>query len=201
MVESLFLSAVTALGGSQDTKAEAAYASLERRYRGRAYHSLRHIEAVLEAYLFLAEDLDPPSAARVVLALCYHDAVYDPRAEDNEAQSADLARTALAPLGIDEADLDEIARLILVTRDHRADDPQGALVADADLAILQATPDEYDRYAAAIRKEYAHVPEDAYRTGRRRVLEGLLARDSLFVSPLLDEAAARANLSREIDLL
>ncbi len=197
MVESLFLSAVAALGGRIGPPTRAAYALLDTACRGRSYHNLRHIEAVLETYLVLADDLDPLDAARVVLALCYHDAVYDPRAADNEAQSAAFARTSLNPLGIEESDLAEIERLILVTRDHRAFDPLGALVADADLAILAASPREYDAYAVAIRQEYAHVPDDAYRAGRKRVLKGLLAR-RLFTSPLLDEAAARSNIEREI---
>ena len=197
MVEALFLSALAALGGAVGPESRAAYAALRSAYEGRAYHSLRHVEHTLETYLFIADDLPPTAGARVVLALAYHDAVYDPQAGDNEARSALMARRALAPLGVEEADLAGIERLILLTRGHEATDPLGSLVVDADLAILQEPPERYDAYAAAIRREYAFVPDDAYRNGRRRVLEGLLGR-RLFTSPLLDEAAARANIEREI---
>ena len=200
MVEGLFLSAVRALGGRVGPEARRAYAAVDAAYRGRPYHDLGHVEHALETSLFLAEDLSPAEGARVVLALVYHDAVYDPRANDNEARSAAVARQALASLSVEKADLAEIERLILLTRDHHASDPLGTLVVDADLAILQASAERYDAYAAAIREEYAFVPEEAYREGRRRVLEGLLAR-RLFTSPLLDEAAARANLKREIGRL
>ena len=201
MVEALFLSAVVALGGQADAAARRAYAALARAHEGRAYHNLAHVEAALETYLFLAEDLASEVGARVVLALCLHDAVYDPRASDNEARSACLARDLLSPLGIGREDLEGIERLILATRDHVSDDLASALVADADLAILASSREGYDAYAAAIRREYAFVPEAEYRAGRRRVLEALLARERLFVSPRMDEAAARANLRREIAVL
>lgn len=199
MVEALFLGAVAALGGRTDAAARRAYAELDAAYdqAHRAYHDLRHVESTLNAYLFLADDLGTETGARVVLALVYHDAVYEPRAGDNEERSAAFARRALGTVGIEESDLLEIERLILLTQRHAADDPVGALVIDADLAVLQGTPEEYDAYAAAIRREYAFVPEAAYREGRVRVLEGLLGR-RLFTSPLLDEDAARANMTREI---
>jgi predicted metal-dependent HD superfamily phosphohydrolase len=59
----------------------------------------------------------------------------------------------------------------------------------------------YGRYAAAIRREYAHVPDEDYRAGRRRVLESFLARPSVFIGAdraALWETSARANLVREI---
>jgi len=181
------------------TEEDQAYATLEASYRDRkrAYHNLRHIERVLETFLAIEEDLDPMDGARIILALCYHDAVYDPKQKDNEAKSAALARRELAPLGVEEADLAEIERLILVTKNHRASDPLGGVVVDADLAILASATAEYDAYAKAIRKEYAFVPDEEYRAGRRQVLESLLSK-KLFASPLLDEEAARDNLEREI---
>ena len=197
MVESLFHGAVRTLGVRGNAE---VYDRLDAAYRGRAYHDLRHVEAVLGTFLTIEEDLAPLDEARAILALAYHDAVYDPRSLDNEARSAAFMRAELALLGVDEADLAEIERLILATKDHAAIDPLAALVIDADLAILAAPPDEYDAYAAAIRQEYAHVPDEAYRIGRTRVLEGLIGR-KLFTSPLLDEDAARENMRRELGRL
>lgn len=196
MSEALFIEAVEALGGEPTSEAWAAlvqaYAEGER-----AYHDLAHVETTLATARLLAGDPGP----HVILALLYHDAVYDPRAKDNEARSAVLARSSLASLGLREEDLAEIERLILVTRDHISFDAASVLVVDADLAILAAPPEEYDRYAAAIRREYAFVPDADYRVGRTRVLEGLLARERLFSSSRLDENAARANLRQEIAVL
>ena len=197
MVESLFNGALRVFGVSSELR---LYERLEAAYGWRAYHNLRHIEEALGTFLTIEEDLAPLDEARAILALAYHDAVYDPKSLDNEARSAAFMRAELAPLGADEADLAEIERLILVTRDHQAEDFLGGLVVDADLAILAAPRDEYDRYAVAIRREYAHVPDEAYRIGRARVLEALLNR-KLFTSPLLDERAARANMVRELGRL
>jgi predicted metal-dependent HD superfamily phosphohydrolase len=162
----------------------------------RQYHTVDHLAAVLavvDRYAHLAADADA-----VRLAAWFHDAVYDPRATDNEERSADLADRALGD--------PEVARLVRLTAGHEVapGDANGALLADADLAILAADRDAYDRYAAAVRREYAHVPEDAFRAGRARILRGLVALPALYriVPPRADwEAAARANLARELAAL
>jgi len=72
---------------------------------------------------------------------------------------------------------------------------------DADLAILAARPKRYDRYSVAIRAEYGHLDDDAYRAGRRGVLESFLARGSIYGTEQMVnrcDAAARLNLSREL---
>src|SRR5947209_4025145 len=94
----------------------------------------------------------------------------------------DLSAALGRPVGADAPLLDEVARLVLLTKTHATgpDDRSGQALLDADLAVLGADPADYDRYAADIRREYAWVPEDAYRDGRRRVLEGFLRRPRLF---------------------
>ena len=70
-----------------------------------------------------------------------------------------------------------------------------------DLSILGADPATYEAYAEAIRAEYAHVPEDAYRAGRARVLEYFAAAPVLFADPgfaSVFDAPARRNLAAEI---
>lgn len=57
----------------------------------------------------------------------------------------------------------------------------------------------------AIRLEYQHYPEDAYRKGRAAVLKGFLGRERLFFSSVAEtegwEERARENLEYEIGLL
>ena len=48
-----------------------------------------------------AESLQSP--AQVLMAAFFHDAIYDPRATDNEAQNADLAADFLMETEIEEA--------------------------------------------------------------------------------------------------
>jgi len=171
----------------------------------RAYHTaahLAHVLAVVGELRAAGEPVDDPAA--VVLAAWYHDAVYDPRAADNEARSADLARRDLAVLGVDAERAAQVAGLVLTTRDHRATGPDAAVLVDADLAILAVAPDDYAAYVAAVRAEYGFVPEPAWRAGRAAVLAGFLARPRLYTTATQHaraDAAARANLTAELAAL
>ncbi|WP_422743997.1 HD domain-containing protein [Micromonospora sp. WMMD754] len=169
----------------------------------RRYHTVEHLRAVLDvvdAYADSARRLD-----LVRLAAWCHDVVHDPRAggDTNERASAELGDTLLAAAGLPAAAVTEVRRLVLLTAGHAVgpDDPDGALLCDADLAVLAGPPDGYDRYAAAIRREYAHVPEPDFRAGRAAVLRHLLGLPALYRLPEPHarwEDAARANLSREL---
>lgn len=63
--------------------------------RDRHYHNLAHIEAMLALAGEYRKLLGDPEA--VEAAIWFHDAVYDSRAKDNEAQSAALAEKARGP--------------------------------------------------------------------------------------------------------
>src|SRR5438874_1374962 len=55
----------------------------------------------------------------------------------------------------------------------------------------------FARYEQQIAQEYVPlIGADAYRLGRRRFVEGLLARPFVFFTPHFDEAQARGNLRR-----
>ncbi|MEU8407109.1 metal-dependent phosphohydrolase [Micromonospora sp. NPDC048842] len=172
----------------------------------RHYHTLAHLTAVLDVvdqHADLAAHAGP-----VRLAAWFHDAVYDPRAagDANERDSAELAESVLTGLGLPAPTVAEVRRLVLLTAGHSVapGDRDGALLCDADLAVLAAPPARYDRYAAAIRHEYAHVPEPAFRAGRAAVLTGLLSLPALFRSPPLAsrwEEPARDNVRRELSTL
>jgi len=169
----------------------------------RAYHDLTHVRACLEHLDRFAALAARP--AEVELALWFHDAIYDPRAKDNEARSAELARERLGALGVDAAVVERIARHVEATASHdAADDPDTALVVDVDLSILGADVATYDQFEQAIRAEYAFVPEADFRAGRRAVLERFAARAQLYETPALRDAfesAARANLARALRAL
>lgn len=166
----------------------------------RHYHNLDHVAELLRTLDGLAGHVrDRPA---VYLAAWFHDAVYDSRAGDNEERSADRAGRVLRVLGTPTATIDRVRTLILMTKHHQTGgDPDGEALIDADLAILGAPDEGYDRYAAAIRREYAWVPEEQYRAGRAQVLETFLQRPRLYATgPLFNvlEGRARDNLRREI---
>ena len=170
----------------------------------RHYHDLAHLSAVLsviEGYAHWATDL---SAVR--LAAWFHDAIYQPRRDDNEEASAALARSVLGRLKVPADRVNEVCRLVLLTKHHqpRPGDRNGELLCDADLAILASEPEDYRHYAHRIRMEYAHVSDGAFRAARVGVLRRLLAMPSIYRIPALHEvweAKARQNLRRELDAL
>jgi predicted metal-dependent HD superfamily phosphohydrolase len=190
----------TAAGAAGDPEPE--WRSLSDRYEEphRAYHTLSHIAHCLDE-LDSARGLAADAVA-VEMALWYHDAVYDPRAKDNEQRSAGLAAQAAAVMGLSAGFGDRVAGLILVST-HRApaEDPDPRLFADIDLSILGQPEAAFDEYERQVRLEYSWVPEPAFRAGRSAILRSFLQRPSIYGTGFFRgkyEAAARRNLSRSI---
>jgi predicted metal-dependent HD superfamily phosphohydrolase len=176
----------------------------------RRYHDKRHLERVLATLRQLAAEEGGETSQGPVdlndlaaLAAWYHDAVYQPRRSDNEERSAALVRRQLVQLDVSATIVGEATRLVLLTKSHEPapHDRAGALLCDADLAILAMPADVYDAYSAAIRTEYSHVPERDFRAARAAVLTRLAARPHLFHTGhgrAVWEQAARANIAREL---
>ncbi|MFV0459960.1 MAG: hypothetical protein ACK5MT_14440 [Actinomycetales bacterium] len=179
---------------------------LVRRYSesGRHYHDLRHLSEVLDRIDELRRAGAPSRAPSMVrLAAWYHDAIYD-GAPEPERRSADLARKSLHE-NLSGPAIEEVARLVELTAEHRpsAEDVDGCLLSDADLAILAADPDRYAEYAAAVRREYSHVADNDFRRGRGAILRSLLNTGiySGAAARQAWQARARANLERELEQL
>ena len=177
----------------------AAYSDPSRRY-----HDTRHLAEVLDRLSELASAGTDFADLPVTLAAWFHDGVYDGE-RDAEERSAAWAEDALDGLLPDDV-VAEVARLVRLTETHdpAPDDADGCALSDADLAILAADPARYQEYAAAVRAEYSHVPDDDFRTGRGQVLEGLLEREWIFRTDYARarwEQPARANLARELERL
>jgi predicted metal-dependent HD superfamily phosphohydrolase len=178
----------------------------------RRYHTVTHLRAVLRhldqvdpdgqgGAALSAAGLRPSGAARV--AAWYHDAVYEPGRPGNEAASARLAEHDLTDLGWPAAAVSEVARLVLLTVEHRVapGDDAGAWLCDADLAVLGGRPGAYGAYVAAVRAEYPDVDADGWRRGRTAVVTALLDRDRLYATSegaRRWERAARRNLTDEL---
>ena len=188
------------LGASGD--AGIPFAEIERNYSapGRHYHTLTHLDACLDVFELVRGLSTRPDEAE--LALWLHDLVWTPLGTDNEERSAAWARQCCAGAGLAPDVAERVSGLILATRhDDTSLVGDAALVADVDLAILGASPPVFDWYESAVRLEYREVPDEAFREGRRRLLERFLARDAIFCTPTLHgalETRARANLARSL---
>lgn len=167
----------------------------------RRYHGCTHLLAVLEALDLLTDPADPPRT--VLLAAWFHDAVYRGVAGQDEEESARLAEERLADAGVPASAVEEVARLVRLTSDHRPEpgDDDGALLCDADLSVLGGEPEPYARYVAAVREDYAHIGDADFAAGRAAVVRHLLELDPLFNTDRARElwlVAARRNLQGEL---
>lgn len=171
--------------------------------RGRRYHDPRHLEHCLDALDLLCSPGESDEV--VVLAVWFHDAIYEGRAGADEEAAAVFAEESLEGL-LSPTAVVEVARLVRLTAGHRvADgDVRGALLCDADLAILGTPPEAYARYCRDVRVEYADVPLADFRRGRLGVVQYLLGMDPLYRTVRGQElwaSAARANLAAEANRL
>lgn len=124
----------------------------------RRYHDLDHLCDVLRSVDQLAAHAADPTAVR--LAAWYHDVAHHGRSDD-ELASAARAERELFDLDVEHSLVTEVARLVRLTATHDPGpgDRNGETLCDADLRILASPADRYARYVAAVRAEYAHVPD------------------------------------------
>ncbi len=189
--------------GLNATLRDKAWALLQTAYSEphRHYHTLSHIEAVVAQFEALRSKFTAPDA--MLLALFFHDLVYDAVRSDNEARSAEQMRDLLSD-AVDEAILGKACDAILATKHHTSvGDADIDLMVDIDMSIVAAPWPDYLAYAEGVAREYMPVYGEAYAAGRA----------GLFLLPTLQHAhifltesyrrredEARANLKAELEM-
>jgi predicted metal-dependent HD superfamily phosphohydrolase len=171
----------------------------------RHYHTWAHIEALLGHFRRWESHFHRPEP--VLWALCWHDAIYDPRASDNEERSARLLEQEAAG-HLPPEDIAIAAQIIRATAGHRV--PEGltgpdaddlALFLDLDLSSFALPELAFAQMQHDIRAEYDFVPDDRFRTARKAILTDFLGRERLYLTDLAHaewNQQARANLARSI---
>lgn len=148
----------------------------------RYYHTLTHLQEVYVQLYAVKEHIEDASA--VLFALFYHDVVYNPARQDNEAKSADMAVHRLTNLGVPQSTIERCHVHIMATRQHTiAANMDTNLFTDADLAILGQSPSHYAQYSLQIQQEYSIYPIAQYRVGRKKVLSHFLTMEAIFKTP------------------
>lgn len=169
----------------------------------RSYHTAAHIADCLRQLDWSHDLARRPD--EVEAALWFHDAVYLPGASDNEERSARLARSSLSEGAAIQGVSDRVAAMVLATNHQTPpSDPDAQLVCDIDLAVLGKEESEFDQFENQIRQEYAWVPDATYRSARAQVLNGFLARRSIYYTDRFAhryERRARQNLERIVATL
>ncbi len=177
---------------------QAAYSEEHRHY-----HNCVHVSECLRE-LDSARQFAQDSAA-VESAIWFHDAIYDPKAQDNEERSAALARECLKQMGLGSDLQSAVVQLVLATKHHDITlGPDAPLLLDIDLSILGQPESRFLEYEAQIRQEYSSVPEPIFRAKRAEILESFLARQRLYATDWFHhryEQHARRNIQISLQKL
>ena len=164
----------------------------------RYYHNCEHIADCLREFDSARDFAGEPH--EVELAIWFHDAIYNPRAADNEEQSAELARRFLTESGIGKEAA--VTQLVLATKHHDGSlHPDATLMVDIDLSIFGQAAERFWNYERQIRREYEWVLEDIFATKRAEILEKFLSRPRIFSTEIFFskyEAQARSNLKESV---
>jgi predicted metal-dependent HD superfamily phosphohydrolase len=181
---------------------------LKKKYglSSRHYHNWRHIACMLKFCDEYAMDLHEKDI--VQFAIYYHDFVYNVLRKDNEQRSANIAARHLQQLQVPVAKIEHVKAFIAASQNHQVPvhyplSTDIALFLDFDMHILGEDWETYMRYTEEIRREYQIYPSPMYNAGRRRFLEGCLARISIYNTPqfrMRFELAAHENILKELAL-
>jgi predicted metal-dependent HD superfamily phosphohydrolase len=175
-------------------KLKHAYAEPQRHY-----HNQRHIAECLAEFDSARHLAQQPIG--VEFALWFHDAVYDPKASDNEEQSAAMARSCLETASLPQL-ATTVSKLVMATKSHRTEaDPDAALMVDVDLSILGQGEQRFAEYEAQIRDEYGFVPDLIFNFKRAEILGRFLVRERIYTTDFFAsryERQARHNLEDSI---
>ena len=181
----------------------------------RYYHTLSHIDHMLHNLTRYEDRLKNPK--EVALAIYFHDVIYDPRAGDNEEQSAitfeRFAEECLCDGSEHLVERQRVCDMIMLTKKHQTSahmpengygDSDEHFLLDFDMAILGEESLDYRVYSANIRREYAHVPHEEYCRRRAHVLKGFLDTRRIYCTEVFHkkyEENAEKNILNEIAVL
>jgi len=201
MIKDLFYASAMKYGATPKT-VDFYWGEVVRDYsaNGRYHHTLDHLE-----YMAVLLDEFRSNVRRwdvLLMAVVYHDLVYDPAASDNEEQSAMMADLHLTGLDYSPAEMKLCRKHILATKMHlEADYSDTNLLLDADMAILGSEWKRYQQYSQSVRREYFIYSDEDYARGRKAVLQLFLMQPRIFhTEPFFNrfEEQARLNLGREL---
>lgn len=135
----------------------------------RFYHNWDHIESMVSDLLMTGENPD----FAIVLAIIFHDIVYDPRVKDggNERASVDVFLKECSHY--DDALKDEVKTMILDTIDHKPKTEKSAILSALDMSILDGDLASLIEYEKKIFKEFQFYDYADYRDGRIKFLNSI----------------------------
>jgi len=129
----------------------------------RFYHNWDHINAMIES---AGNMIRPPENIQfkdLVLAIVFHDIIYDPKRTDNEERSADLFYSYVKNKHIKQAILD--------TKIHKPSNELSKILCELDIENLYGDFDNFIDISYKVFKEYQFVDWKTYSVERIKFLE------------------------------
>ena len=176
----------------------------------RFYHNLTHISHLLYLFDSFRSSINNPVV--MLLAIYFHDIVYDPLSTDNESRSVLLFHEFFEQVAEMYSNFNSFVKrnvssfiqattthsLIELETNELAEDLK--LFLDFDLEVLSWPISDYLNYAENIRKEYSHLSAEEFCLGRKAVLVNFQKRKQIFFNDKFRtrEDLARKNLDFEI---
>ncbi|WP_336127910.1 HD domain-containing protein [Mesoflavibacter sp. CH_XMU1422-2] len=173
--------------------------------KSRYYHNLEHIHNMLVQLETIKNEI--ANLPEIKFAIWYHDIIYKSTKKDNEEKSAAFAKNRLKSFNFSLNSIKKVEELILSTKKHNVilnQNQDNAYLLDLDLSILGSNWETYKNYTQQIRKEYKIYPDFMYKSGRKKVLQHFLERDTLYFTKTYKiqfENKARENIKRELETL
>ncbi len=184
---------------------ETLWNELESNYSNtsRTYHTLTHLKNLFEQLNEVKSHINDWDT--ILFTMFYHDVIYNPSRNDNEEQSAEVARKQLQSLSVPQEMISKCIQQIITTKSHSiSTDNDTNIFTDADLSILGQDWEVYSEYSKQIRKEYSIYSDSEYNLGRKNVIKHFLDMENIFKSDIFRvkyENPARRNLLREMECL
>ena len=171
----------------------------------RHHHNLNHIRYCFSSLHTLGRCHMPKPYVltdEMILAIWFHDSIYDPFSKTNEEDSVKFMKELAIPY-FNSKTLKAVENLILFTKhDKEPTTEEEKLICDIDLSIFASNWEEFCKYDMSIRKEYAQIPDEIYYKERAKVLKSFLNRNTIYFSKpaqVLFENRAKKNLTQLLE--
>lgn len=171
----------------------------------RYHHTQKHIESIQKRILPL--NLDDGDEDAFYYASIFHDAVYEPKASDNEEKSNALWLQYCDEEGVSQTLKETVSRLIMLTKHPRQ--ASGILEKEFihadwnDMGRTEVITDKYaewlEEYENNIFREYQMFSVEDYVTGRTNVIKNAYIND-LITKPVHDYLLPLATRKRRVGI-
>jgi predicted metal-dependent HD superfamily phosphohydrolase len=185
---------------SNETIANEFWKEVDSLYSGtdRHYHTLSHLQNFYTQLLKCKSSIKDWES--MIIAMVYHDIIYNSTDHKDEEKSAELAVKRLHEISLSESKIINIMSLVLATKAHALSaDNDTNIFNDADMSILGLDRVTYGNYVKNVRLEYINSPN--FDIGRKKVLNYFLQMEYIYKTTLfrsLYEDSARKNIEWEI---